>query len=170
MVAGSLRSRWQFSKSAHSSISCLKKVEKRKMYDIGEMKISPGDPHCGCQGHYCMPHHHTWGQGLGWPSPGSWLFPWRHQSRTDRTFTPRPFVVLLKQELHLFQFSSVVLTVGLVFTPCLQNHPKAQEQIILSIERRSDENKRSLKHILFMQGLDRVHRTRRKQDAKDCEW
>ena len=74
MVAGSLRSRWQVSKSAHSSIPY------RKMYDIGEMQISPGDPDCGCQGHYCMPHHHTWGRRLGWPSPGSWLFPWRHQT------------------------------------------------------------------------------------------
>jgi hypothetical protein len=28
MMAGSLRSRWQFSKSAHSTISCLEKVEE----------------------------------------------------------------------------------------------------------------------------------------------
>ena len=97
------------------------------------------------------------------------FFPEGIKPRTDRTFTPRPFVLLLKQGLPLFQFSSVVLTVGLVFTPCLQNHPEAQGQIILSIERRSDENKRSLKHLLFMQGLDRVHRARQKKDAKDCE-
>jgi hypothetical protein len=47
--------------STQNSISFLKKVEwkKRKMYDKGDMKISPGDPHCGCQGHYCMPHPHT---------------------------------------------------------------------------------------------------------------
>jgi len=85
------------------------------------------------------------------------------------SFTPSPFVLLLKQELPLFQFSSVVLTAGLVFTPCLQNHPGEQEQIIRSIERRSDENKRILQNILWKKEVDRVQRTQRKKDAKDCE-
>jgi hypothetical protein len=169
MMAGSLRSRCQFSKSANSSISLFNKIQETKMYHTCEMKIYPGDPRCWCQGHDCMPHPHTWGQGLGWPSPGSWLFPWRHQPHTDRTFTPSPSVLLLHQELPLVQFCSVVLTVGLVFTPVLQNHPGAKKKIIQSIEKRSDKNKGSLKNLLFMQGVDIERQKRVKQDMNVCQ-
>ena len=59
--------------------------------------------------------------------------------------------------------------VGLVFTPCLQNHPGVRKKTIQSIEKRSDENKGSLKNLLFMQGVDTEHQKRVKQDLNVCQ-
>jgi len=46
-----------------SKVEKTKNVQAIRVADvkviIGEMKISPGHPRCGCQGHYCMPHPHT---------------------------------------------------------------------------------------------------------------
>ena len=78
-------------------------------------------------------------------------------------------VPLSHQELPLVQFCSVVLTVGLVFTPVLQNHPGAKKKIIQSIEKRSDKNKGSLKNLLFMQGVDIERQKRVKQDMNVCQ-
>jgi hypothetical protein len=78
-------------------------------------------------------------------------------------------VPLSHQELPLVQFSSVVLTVGLVFTPCLQKHPGAKKKIIQSIEKRSNENKGSLQHLLVMQGVDIGRQKRVKQDMNVCQ-
>ena len=158
MMTGSLRSRWQFSKSAHSSISFLKKWKKRKMYDIGEMKISPGDPRCGCQGHYCMPHPHTWGPGLCWTSSGTNRF--SPQEIKDAPITllspllvPRSCTSFLRLPFSIF----LVLTLNLVFALRFQNHPSCRTNFFRLLDERSTENMKNVvrleKQILSQQQM-----------------
>jgi hypothetical protein len=140
-----------------------------KKYDRDELKNYSVDPHGGCQGHCCMPHPHARGLGLGWPSPGIWLFPEDTKHALIALSLLVPMSCSWSWSLLFFNFPLVLI---LVLTPCLQNHPGVKKKIIQSIEKRSDENKRNVQRLLDTHAANSSSLTNstkigRHQDAMD---
>jgi hypothetical protein len=97
-------------------------------FECDILKKSSGDPTRGRHGRCCMPHPHTWGPELCWPSEGN----------CDENVIKRTGEITV-------QFVS--WQYGQFFFLFLQQHPECKKKLIRSLNHTAEENKAHVQEV-----------------------